>query len=296
MASTVRCCRPPPALPPPPLPQQPPPVQQPMQQPAQQPQRAQPRERAEPPSIGVLHLFSGPSGETDDFAAVLKAMVMNKRTHVRVRDVDFVNCRCADGDISGCSMAELRRLGYSCENLLRDEVFRDLLAECESGSYGAIIAGIPCNTYCVARFNGKGARALRDRDHPWGLPGLTPMEMEQLDVGNELTRRSLLLCAAVWRAGGEVLIENPPDYASPGLWCTDRRTGEHQPRQMFEEQHRHCPLWQLPWMRAFEEATRAEKLDFAQCQFGSGSPTPKSCLNTSPISNPTLTPSPSPSP
>ena len=254
-------------MPPPPLPQQQPPVQQPVQQ----PKRLEPRERVEPPWIGVLHLFSGPSGEPDDFGAVLKEMLKHKgtRQRLRVRDVDYINCRCGDGDLASCCAAELRRLGYNCDNLLRDEVFRDLLAECEQGLYRIIIAGIPCNTYCVARFNGKGARALRDRDHPWGLPGLTPEETEQLNIGNELTRRSLLLCAAVWKSGGEVLIENPPDYAAPGLWCTDRRTGEHQFRHMFEEQQRHCPLWQMPWMRAFEEATCSQKLDFAQCQFGS---------------------------
>ena len=61
-----------------------------------------------------------------------------------------------------------------------------------------------------------------------------------------------------------MLIENPPDYGVLGLWAT--RPCDNPPDKL---NPRHCPLWQLPWMRSFLEATRAELLNFAQCTLDS---------------------------
>ena len=83
---------------------------------------------------------------------------------------------------------------------------------------------------------------------------------------NQLTRRALILCAAVWERDGEVLLENPPDYSAFGLWCTSPQTGKRQEMYFTEGQERHCPLWALPWVQAFIQATQARMLNFAQCQ------------------------------
>jgi hypothetical protein len=219
----------------------------------------------------VLHLFSGPSGNLDDQGRESSLQQLVKRKGARsgrdvtVREVDYVNCACGE---KGGECSEERQRRWPCDNLLRDSVFHRLLRECEDGHYAAIVAGIPCNGYCVARFDGTMANSipLRDNQHPLGLPNLALRERRQLATSNTLTRRSLLLCAAVWRAGGEVLIENPPDYSEFGLWASDRATGEIRREYRFEEQHRHCPLWRLPWVRKFLEATGARLLDFAQCQ------------------------------
>ena len=41
-----------------------------------------------------------------------------------------------------------------------------------------------------------GPKALRDRNHPWGLPDAPPAGWEQLEVGNLLLRFTLLLAQA----------------------------------------------------------------------------------------------------
>ena len=207
--------------------------------------------------------------EDDDpqsFGNMLAKKARGRGLTVRTREVDYLKCRC--GATSGkepCDLATLRQTGRRCYNLLRDEVFEELLAEARSGMFRVCVAGFPCNTYSVARFrdtmDGR-TPPLRDRDHKFGLPNLTAWAKGHLAKGNQLTRRSLLLCAAVWAGGGEVLIENPPDYAKPGLWSRHYSSGSRQ-------EERHCPLWELPWVVEFLEATGSELLHFAQCAHGS---------------------------
>ena len=64
-------------------------------------------------------------------------------------------------------------------------------------------------------------------------------------------------------SGGEVIIENPPDYADlNALWASDPRSGNRLEK-------RHCPLWHLSWVKSFAALTGAKYLHFAQCQLGS---------------------------
>jgi hypothetical protein len=261
--------------------------------------------------IDVLHLFSGPAGDLDadgvdsSFAGLLAELAKRQQRNVRTRELDYVNCGCDDGTCDRHQAA--RRFGFQCDNLLKDEVFDRLLGECLDGKYKACVAGIPCNSFCVARFNsvGGGASALRDKKHMWGLRNLTRAELVELAGANDIVRRSLVLLIAVWQSGGEVLIENPPDRSEPGLWAYDPQFGELRPKFDLIGQHRHCarerlplpvsppvcrplplprrpssplrpsgaarpPLavWRLPWLQDFIEVTGAKFVDFAQCQFG----------------------------
>ncbi len=64
------------------------------------------------------------------------------------------------------------------------------------------------------------------------------------------------LVAACWVAGGECVIENPPDYAEEGVPWTQFNS-RHNPE--------HCPLWEMPWVKAFEGASKSIGVHFAQC-------------------------------
>ena len=72
----------------------------------------------------------------------------------------------------------------------------------------------------------------------------------------------------MWESGGEVLIENPPDYGAFGLWATNPRTGQRDEANPYAQQRlqpRHAPIWMMPWMRAFLRATGCTLMDFAEC-------------------------------
>ena len=216
-------------------------------------------------TLHVLHIFSGPSEGGGTFAEILRTLGKQRRRRVIVREVDWTNCHCSDEDAQAqrrfCTEDKRRK----CENLLRDSVYSELRAECEAGHYDCIIAGIPCNSFCKARFEAddNGARPLRDREHPYGLANLSAAARRSLATNNELTRRSLELTAAVWGSGGEVLIENPPDYAVWGLWSTDPVTGISGMNERRREP-RHCPLWHLPWVQLLISFTGARELNFVR--------------------------------
>ena len=116
----------------------------------------------------------------------------------------------------------------------------------------------------VARLQQDGAApTLRDREHQLGLPGLSESKRKALSTSNLLTLRALTLCAAVWEAGGEVFIENPPDRGVLGLWASSPKEHELHPHMKL-----HAPLWCMPWIKKFLELSGAKLLNFAQCQLG----------------------------
>lgn len=252
----------------------------------------------------VLHIFSGPKNNlcsqcvrceklrtqhandnkfrimpSGDLKFHLTHHARDRDNHVKVCEQDYLNCECGAPSLTpkDCKAKD-------CENLLNDVVFNRLVRWSRAGRFLTIIAGIPCNSYSKARFKGElhfqgdgGVPAIRDRDHRLGLPGLPDGLRRSLALNNELTRRSLILCASVWAAGGEVLIENPPDYADDqGLWTTNPYTGERGVKgeqggagdRWRQLERQHCPLWKCPWMVAFIKATGGGALlDFAQCIF-----------------------------
>ena len=206
-----------------------------------------------PPTIivKILHLFSGKANKVGGLAY----KVATRSQELRSQGVEVV-----------VEEVDLLVNPNSCD-LLKDGVYNRLRLAAKKGEFFAVVAGIPCNSYCVGRFpnetdNGEeshdgGARPLRDRWRPTGLPmhELRPSDRRALVEGNTLTIRSLDICACVYMAGGEVVIENPVDYGGKHGWLKQHR--------------KHAPLWLMPWTKTFIEATGSETEDFAQCTHGS---------------------------
>lgn len=93
----------------------------------------------------VLHLFSGPSGRVDGFAAAIRKAV-------------------GTGD-------EFDIVNGPEEDLAVDQVWEKILARIKSGYYRALLAGPPCNTFTclvpnVFEFRSNDLEADRD-NRPW---------------------------------------------------------------------------------------------------------------------------------
>ena len=230
----------------------------------------------------VLILFSGPQTFGND-STTLKSAVRElsakktvgfpKGLDVHVHEYDYVNCGCTDDTNKPLPLCtEAKR--SPCFNIMRDSVYEWLLSKCRTSFFVSVIAGIPCNSYCVSRLRRDGgAPTLRDREHPTGLPAaqLNERDRASLAMHNALTVRSLVLCAVAWENGAEVLIENPPDRGELGLWSSKPRTGERDAScyDRHPEFKRHAPLWLTPWWLAFMKATGSRYRNFAQCLFKS---------------------------
>ena len=232
----------------------------------------------------MLHIFSGArTANKDTLACSVVGCCTDCGIDMRCHEIDYLNCECGYAEHNqeadppagerqggGCYCADPQ----TCGNILRDEVFDRLLADARGGRFLCIVAGIPCDGYCTARFRSEMdglARPLRNRYRPHGLPDLSAHHRARLATSNSLTVRGLMLCAAVWESGGEVLIENPPDYGAYGeLWAVNPRTGkDDEALRNLKFNGDHCPLWKTDWAEAFVAATKSRKFSFAQCQFGS---------------------------
>ena len=232
----------------------------------------------------MLHIFSGArTANKDTLACSVVGCCTDCGIDMRCHEIDYLNCECGYAEHNqeadppagerqggGCYCADPQ----TCGNILRDEVFDRLLADARGGRFLCIVAGIPCDGYCTARFRSEMdglARPLRNRYRPHGLPDLSAHHRARLATSNSLTVRGLMLCAAVWESGGEVLIENPPDYGAYGeLWAVNPRTGkDDEALRNLKFNGDHCPLWKTDWAEAFLAATKSRKFSFAQCQFGS---------------------------
>ena len=241
-----------------PLPQQPePPAPAPAAS-APVPPPARPTQKLEEPRRPrvVLHLFSGPDDRPNSLGEYFEV-----EAELRSRELGRVFCEEVDVLVDA----------INC-NLLNNRVFEKLKHRCQLGTFAAVVAGIPCNTYCVARFKKDGeARPLRDRAHKLGMPreSLSKSELKQLAEGNALTHRAIELCAAVWEAGGEVIIENPIDYGDERTLERLSSTPPSSEGLAREQCERHCPLWSIPWVGSFMRFTDAEFVTFDQCTLGS---------------------------
>lgn len=79
-----------------------------------------------------------------------------------------------------------------------------------SGRILFIWLGMPCTTFSRARRNdGRGPGPLRDKDHLWGLPGLSHDNRVKLDDGNSLFTFTLDILRLCLRHGIPTVIENP---------------------------------------------------------------------------------------
>ena len=178
----------------------------------------------------VLHLFAGPERGEGSFTEACAAVGWE------VREIDVEQ-------------------GGGGHDLCDDAVFEVLLAQVRRGEFGAVVAGIPCSTFSVARLRPGPARPLRGRrGQTLGLPGLTSSETWRVHEANVLAARAAALCEEVAIVGGDFVVENPIDRGDPGL------------RWVYSEPD-HCPLWQLPVMQRLERVAAGKRIHFPQCAF-----------------------------
>ena len=183
-----------------------------------------------PPTRG-LHLFSGPYRRAGGFwhhAA---------KHGLLVDEVD----RAADP---------------SGADLLDDVTYESYLGRAERGEYAFVLAGVPCDTWSVARLrscNGTPARPLRDRRQPYGFSRLPAADRRRVNEANELARRALTICLAVHRTGGTFVLEHP----------VDRGGGPHRVWEL----RLHAPIWCMDIVQEFALATAAASATFPQCAF-----------------------------
>ena len=165
--------------------------------------------------------------------------------------------------VYGIEVVEVDTLvdGHDCD-LLRDEVFADLLARIRSGEFFTAIIGTPCSTFSVARIpkNGVydgGPRQLRDISRPGlGRKGLSLSDQRVLDFSNILVERSVLIARAIRAAGGSFIIENPATRSDPKSDLY---------RWMWRS---HASLWLHPAVAALAAETSSRMATFPQCALG----------------------------
>ena len=192
---------------------------------------------------GLLHLFAG--GARDDSLAAAF------RRH-------------------GWAAAEVDvERGGPRHDLTSDSVFRQLLRRAEAGEWRLLVAGPPCSTFSVARFRqGSGsARPLRRRSAGGTIADLTFEERCKVDEADLLLERTLGIAAAVIRAGGDVVIENPVDRGDPAL--SDRLAPRSQDGRGVHDEPDHFPMWLVPAVQQFQRVHHAAALHFPMCAFGS---------------------------
>ena len=196
-------------------------------QPARQAGRRQAGQRRR-----VLHLFAGPERD-DSLAAAFRE---------RGWDSDEVDVRRS-----------------SRQDLCRSGVYTSLLRRAEAGAWDLVVAGTPCSTFSVARFNDNGGagRPLRRRSEGGRVLGLVAWEEWMLDEADLLVERTARLAEAVWRTGGDFVVENPIDRGEPQLASLG----------VYSEPDHH-PLWLEQAMLTLERRTGARPIHFPQCALG----------------------------
>ena len=98
--------------------------------------------------------------------------------------------------------------------------------------------------------------ALRSRDHPHGLPGLTKArraaDREKVDTGNDLARITFMDAERARAAGAMVVVENPANSF----------------------------MWDLPEARALAAAPGMMRVDFSNCMFDGGARNKRTAIIT----------------
>lgn len=91
-------------------------------------------------------------------------------------------------------------------DLLRPQVVRRVLGLVRSGHCLGVLAGVPCTTFSIAR---GGHNAIRSRDFPAGLPGLSTRLQGQVEEGNNLFYNAVKVFDQCIRYHVPFLWENP---------------------------------------------------------------------------------------
>ena len=192
---------------------------------------------------GVLHLFSGPKGRPDGLAA-------------KLGEAGFECLEVDSGGIKG-----------HADDIAVDAHYHILLRDAEAGLFHAVVAGIPCSTYSVARFRPGGAPPVRWK----GVAGTEHYVdaihgSADVPVGHEteaadadlLAERTFAIASAVVRAGGVFIVENPITRSDEQL-AKKLRLG-YRPR--------HASLWDILHTREFQAAHPSLQVHFPQCALG----------------------------
>ena len=153
--------------------------------------------------LRVLYLFSG-KVRVDSVASCLKKLGGAKGVKVIVKEVDILR-------------------GRRKYNMLSRPKQKAILEQVGEGLYAAVVASPPCSTFSRARSSGKvGPRALRSKDHPRGLPWLSPKERATVRDANVLVDFSVEVLRKQLEVDDAklVLLEHPEDLGltRTGAW------------------------------------------------------------------------------
>ena len=187
-----------------------------------------------------MHLFSGAKGRVDGLAAQLGG-------------------RCWAVDEMDAALDHRGAMAAPEDDLLNDSTFVHLLSIAIAGHYDAVVAGIPCSTFSVARLRRGGPPAVRLLPGEGrGLRVPPPGHEHEAARANELAWRACEIAEAVQAAGGVYIIENPIDRSDAAL-SQSLRLG-HWPR--------HASLWQMDELLALHAVTGGHIVHFPQCALG----------------------------
>ena len=233
----------------------------------------------------MLHIFSGArTANKDTLACSVVGCCTDCGIDMRCHEIDYLNCECgyAEHNQEADPPAGERQGGGLLLRRPADVWQHPPRRGLRPAARGRARRALPVHRRwdpvrwllhgAVPPENGwPRATAAQPLSSPRSAPDLSAHHRARLATSNSLTVRGLMLCAAVWESGGEVLIENPPDYGAYGeLWAVNPRTGkDDEALRNLKFNGDHCPLWKTDWAEAFLAATKSRKFSFAQCQFGS---------------------------
>ena len=104
-------------------------------------------------------------------------------------------------------------------DLLRDDVYEQLLRICSSGQVGYGSASPACAHYSRLKLlPGPGPKALRTPEALQGVSGLSSYELQQVQESYLMLSRCVTCLTLIFQAGGHVHLEQPPSAMS---WLED---------------------------------------------------------------------------
>ena len=136
--------------------------------------------------LNVLYLFVGAPRKAD-LKECLHALSNSQQFSLHIREVDIE--RGPEDDLTN------------------DTLWSDLMVEIKAGRYQVIVLSPPCGTWSRVRFqwnDSPGPRPVRNRQHPWGFPWLSKLQMAQVESANMFVSKSIELAKLISNLGGSV--------------------------------------------------------------------------------------------
>ena len=106
----------------------------------------------------------------------------------------------------GFSTREWELLKGADNDLTCPQVVHKVLSDINSDKVLGAMFAPPCASFSPARDR---TMVVRDRDFPWGVPGLPPHEAFKVEIGNKCFKSSLKIIRALDRKGIPWVLENP---------------------------------------------------------------------------------------